>query len=1637
MVRARLIALVLPSILFVPSLADAQRGGFTLREGDTICLLGNALAERMQHHGWLETALQLRFPELDLSVRNLGFSADELTVQQRTAGFGTWDDYLTRCGADVIFAFFGFNESFAGEDGLLQFEVDLDAFLKHTRAQRYNGEGAPRIVLFSPIAMEDHGVAHLPDGAARNDALLRVMRVMSTVARRNGAPFVNLFHPMKRRYAEAGEPLTINGLHLTERGNAVLAEVVEADLFGDVRPRDAAREAAVRDAVLDKNLLWFNRYRATDGYNVYGGRSSLKYTDDLSNFTVLQREMEVLDAMCEARDDHIARLARGERSKVDESRVPPLIPVKTNKPGSLPDGSHEMASGEDAIASMTVAAGMKVNLFADEARFPALANPVQMAWDTKGRLWVAAWPTYPHWEPGQPMNDKLLILEDTDGDGRADECKVFADDLHNPTGFEFWNGGVFVANCPDLLFLRDTDGDDKADFRERVLHGLSSADTHHAANSLVLDPGGALHFQEGTFHMSQIETIHGPQRSQNAAAWRFEPRTWRVERNVAYNFANPHGHVFDRWGQEFLTDGTGNVNYYVLPFSGRVVHPDKHRGYFPFFKQESRPCAGTEILSSAHFPDENQGNYLVANVIGFRGIFQYEVHDDGSGFRGAKVESIVFSSDETFRPADIEMGPDGAIYFLDWSNPIIGHMQHHLRDPSRDDKHGRVYRVTYEGRPLSQPARIAGRPIDELLELLQHRDDRVRYRTRIEFSGRDSGEVIAAARRWLARLDRNDPDFEHHRLEGLWLHQQHARTDQELLSEVLRSSDHRARAAATRVVRGMRHFLPDPLALLAPMASDEHPRVRLEAVVAASYFDSARAAEIALDALRRPTDKFLDYALTETMRTLEPFWKGALRAGQPFAADNPDAVRYLLDSVTEAELVNMPRVPAVLDALLTRHGVDVANRKQALVELAQGRGTTALEELLDAIERVDKGGGGHARHILHELGMLLQDELDARGASARDRLVELATGGRELETRQAALAGVALVDGTFDRAWDLASGTREGMKALLLAIPIAGDESLRASLYERVRPLMFHLGERHRTPGQSNTGRVAGIEVQYFPTRITSAKRAVFDELSPAQTLIVQEFSHELAGIRPPDAYALRFRTHLAIAEEGHYTFFTNSDDGSRLFVDGSEVVQNDGAHAMRERKGDVHLVPGSHELEVTWFDQGGGDGLFVSWKGPGFDKQAIPASLLSMSGADAVRDAAIRAMASIPGHDEERFSDAGRLIGEGTHLEAAIHLLEQTPRDRWPASRLGEVVAGIAAHVERQPAEMRTTPRILAALEIGRQLASAMPDAEAEAARRSLAGLGGSTILIRTVPHEMLYDRKEFGVVAGKPVAIVFQNNDVMPHNLVVTTPGTMETVGKAAEALGPDAQDRAFIPDSDDVLWHTGLLNPGESTSLRFVAPAEPGGYPYVCTFPGHWRVMNGVMRVYATEAELAQARASAPAGVVEMPVGSAPARRFVKMWKVEDLVPRLRAGWKSGRDLERGRVMFDDAGCARCHTFGDEGTRTGPPLAGIGEKYAPVDLLKEIISPSTTILEGYTMHSVNLKDGSSVLGRILEEDAARLQVIPYMMDEQDIRVIPKRDVRSRTPQTLSPMPEGLLVTLTQEEILDLLWYLRSPGS
>jgi hypothetical protein len=304
-----------------------------------------------------------------------------------------------------------------------------------------------------------------------------------------------------------------------------------------------------------------------------------------------------------------------------------------------------------------------------------------------------------------------------------------------------------------------------------------------------------------------------------------------------------------------------------------VHYPRKQKTLKQFIKMRVRPTSGGEFVSSRHFPSEAQGNLLLNNTIGFQGVLQHTMKEDQSGFIGTEIEPLLESSDRNFRPVDLEFGPDGALYICDWHNVLVGHMQHNLRDPLRDTTHGRIWRISYPSRPLVKPPRIAGEPVEKLLDLLKTHEDRTRHHVRMELRERPTEEVVAALEKWVSELDKNHTDYEHHLLEALWVHQHHNAVNEELLKRVLHSPDHRARAAATRVLCYWRDAVNEPLGLLRVQVNDPHPRVRLEAVRACSFFTTPEAAEVALESLNHPQDEYLEYTLDSTMTTLERYLK--------------------------------------------------------------------------------------------------------------------------------------------------------------------------------------------------------------------------------------------------------------------------------------------------------------------------------------------------------------------------------------------------------------------------------------------------------------------------------------------------------------------------------------------------------------------------------------------------------------------------------------------------------------------------------------------------------------------------------------------------------------------------------------------
>jgi putative heme-binding domain-containing protein len=1252
---------------------------------------------------------------------------------------------------------------------------------------------------------------------------------------------------------------------------------------------------------------------------------------------------------------------------------------------------------------------------------------------------VAVWPSYPHWKPTEEMNDKILIFEDTRGTGKADKVTVFADHLNCPTGFEFYNGGVLVAQAPDLIFLKDTRGTGKADLRVRVLSGLDSADSHHTSNSFALDPGGALYFQEGTFHHSQVETPYGPPvRCANAGVFRYEPRSQKFDAYVTFGFANPHGHVWDRWGQDIVYDGTGANPYHGALFSGHLDYPAKHPKPPQVYQQRTRPCPGVEILSSRHFPPENQDNLLVANVIGFQGILQYKVADQGASFAGTEVEPILSSSDPNFRPSDLKIGPDGAIWFIDWHNPIIGHLQHAIRDPNRDRTHGRIYRVTFEGREPLKPVKIAGEPVEKLLDVLKEPEDRVRYRARIELGSRDSAEVVAAAKKWADTLDRNDKDYAHNLLEALWVHQSHNVVDEGLLKRVLGLNDFRARAAATRVLCYWHDRIPDALELLKRLAADEHSRVRLEAVRAASFFGAPEAIEVVLISEERESDPYLDYVRGETRRALDPLVSKAIKEGKEIRFTTTAGARYFLRGVATDDLLKMKRTPAVYLELLFRKGVRDEYRREALTGLARAENRDEVRVLLDAVHSRDEQEGNQDEAVAFDLIRLLTSRPAGELAGVRPDLEKLATGARTPVTRELGFVALIAADGNVDKAWALAMKSVTSLEDLVAAMPLVRDPNQRASLFPKVEPLLAGLPKgladaakvfkpvsgryvRVELPGRRKTLTLAEVEVYSGGKNVARRGKATQKNTSNGG-----DASRAIDG-NTSGKYGDGGQTHTEVDTANPWW---EVDLGAEFPIE-SIVIYNrtDGDAGKRLEGFTLRVLAGDHKTAV-------------------FERKKLPAPAVKAAfavGAEApervVRRAAMNALTSVRGKEAEAFKALAPFVREGDDRHAAVQALLRIPVTYWPREEARPMLDGLLAYVRKVPTGERTSPEVLDVMQLADSLASLLPLEEAKQTRKELGELGVRVLRLATVPDQMLFDKERLAVKAGKPAEVFFENTDLMPHNFVLTQPGALEEIGTTAEeqATQPGALERHYVPRSPKVLASTRLLQPREAQKLSFTAPAKPGVYPYVCTYPGHWRRMFGAL--YVVE-DLDEYLADPEGYLAGHPLPIADEllkfNRPRKEWKLEELAPAVAQMEKEGgRSFNNGKQMFHVATCVACHKMNGAGNEFGPDLTKLEpDRQKPAEVLHDIVEPSFRINEKYQTWLFELKSGKQHTGIILEEKDGKVKIIENPLVKAEPVVLDESNIDERKKSSTSMMPKGLLDKLTREEILDLIAYVVAGG-
>lgn len=423
---------------------------------------------------------------------------------------------------------------------------------------------------------------------------------------------------------------------------------------------------------------------------------------------------------------------------------------------------------------------------------------------------------------------------------------------------------------------------------------------------------------------------------------------------------------------------------------------------------------------------------------------------------------------------------------------------------------------------------------------------------------------------------------------------------------------------------------------------------------------------------------------------------------------------------------------------------------------------------------------------------------------------------------------------------------------------------------------------------------------------------------------------------------------------------------------------------------------------------------------------------LIADGDSPAIRNAAIETIETIPNAQDETFTLVAPLFTDAALRQSAVKTLLSIPtEDRDPQLSL-KLVSQLVDLAEATPAENRTSDDFVDAMELADQLLVSAPVDEAKAFRDRLRLVTVRVIRIRTVEEEMRYDIPYFAVEAGRPVQVLLENEDLMPHNLVITENGALREVAELGGAQGPEGglDGKQYVPDSSKVLFATNMVQSRQSERLTFTAPSEPGEYPYVCTFPGHWMRMYGVMVVV----DDLDAWVKNPVKPVD-PVGNT--RSFVKNWTVDDIVPEMEAGLQARTKLI-GQQVFKDATCAQCHEMGEEGGAIGPDLSDVVERFKNdrAAIVREIVDPSHRIEPKYVMQTVVTVEGRVISGIVTEETDDEITMIENPESAAPI-VIAQDDIEDMIESNKSMMPKALLDQFTQDEIYELLAYLFNEST
>jgi len=498
---------------------------------------------------------------------------------------------------------------------------------------------------------------------------------------------------------------------------------------------------------------------------------------------------------------------------------------------------------------MTVPPGFRVELVASE---PEIVNPVAMTFDGRGRIWITESLEYPRKSAG-PGRDRIKVLEDTDGDGKADKFTVFADGLNIPSGIAVGSGGVWVANAPDILFLRDTDGDGKADKSEVVVTGFGRYDTHELPNSLTWGPDGWLYGWNGVFNPARIEH-RGKTHEFTCAIFRIHPKTREFE-VFCEGTSNPWGIAWNDSGDAFASACVIDHLWHLT----ETGYYHRQGGPYPPFtwklesivdhKHQKAAYCGITYFDSDAYPEEYRGKLYMGNIHG-NGVNADRLERNGSTYRGRTEPDFLQANDSWFMPVVQKTGPDGSLYVLDWYDRYHCY-QDANRDPAGIDRlKGRLYRVRYQDTPRKFGFDLARQSDDELIGLLASPNVYFREQAQQILRERDPG----SARPKLERLALDDASPSKARMHALWALVGTGRLDPAFHSRLLAHADPANRAWGVRAAGNFRKVTPEIRDRVVALAEDPAPEVRVQVAVASRKIQGVDALPILIGLISRGAD---------------------------------------------------------------------------------------------------------------------------------------------------------------------------------------------------------------------------------------------------------------------------------------------------------------------------------------------------------------------------------------------------------------------------------------------------------------------------------------------------------------------------------------------------------------------------------------------------------------------------------------------------------------------------------------------------------------------------------------------------------------------------------------------------------------